>query len=46
MHCVSTREFKYETDDTTAADIEKGKAASGKSHVAAVKGFGLPCCKL
>ena len=39
------RQHKFETDETVAASIEKGKAASGKSHSVAVKEFGLACGK-
>ena len=39
------RQHKLETDETVAASIEKGKAASGKSHSVAVKEFGLACGK-
>ena len=39
------RQHKFDTDETVAASIEKGKAASGKTHSVAVKGFGLACGK-
>ena len=39
------RQHKFETDETVAASIEKGKAASGKAHSVAVKEFGLACGK-
>ena len=39
------RQHKFVTDETVAASIEKGKAASGKSHSVAVKEFGLACGK-
>ena len=40
-----TRQHKFETDETVAAAIEKAKAVSKKSHLAAVKEFGLACGK-
>lgn len=39
------RKHKFETDEGVAAAIEKGKAASAKSHSVAVKEFGLACGK-
>ena len=40
------RTYPLHTDEEVAAAIEKGKAASGKTHPEAVKEFGLPCCML
>ena len=37
------RTYPLDTDEEVAVAIEKGKAASGKSHPEAVKEFGLSC---